>query len=200
MFNFKPNRIMTNATRINMNDDNLLMDHISNRNDYYAFQTLFHKYYGTLCNRALSITQSRQMAEEIVSDVFLKIWKNREVLQIKVSVQAYLMKATYNLSIDYIRQATRHRTLTSELNDDFTSDYVSPSDKVIGDEVQYIIESAIDALPPQCKRIFRMSRDAEMTYAEIATSLNLSIKTIETHMGRSLKYLRATLRQQSVMI
>ncbi len=99
-FNFKPNRIMTNATRINVNDDNLLMEQISNRNDYYAFQTLFHKYYSTMCNKALSITQSRQMAEEIVSDVFLKIWKIRSKFSSSVLAIAIIVNEIVQLFIE----------------------------------------------------------------------------------------------------
>lgn len=190
---------MQNSAKFNRQTDTLLIEQITINNDYKAFQTLFHKYYATLCQQAYMLTQSSDIAEEIVSDVFLKIWRNRETLQIKISILAYLMKATRNASIDYLRQKTRQRAYNHDIEGDFTSDYASPTDMMIGDETLTIIEKAIEALPPQCKLIFRMSRDAEMTYTEIATKLNLSIKTIETHMGRSLKFLRESLRQQAVL-
>lgn len=191
---------MHSSARINRQNDALLIEQVTINNDYKAFQELFHKYYSALCQQAYMLTHSSDIAEEIVSDVFLKVWKNRESLQIKISILAYLMKATRNASIDYLRQVTRQRAYNHDIEGDFTSDYASPSDMIIGDETQKIIERAIEALPPQCKLIFRMSRDSEMTYTEIASKLNLSIKTIETHMGRSLKFLRESLRQQAVLL
>jgi RNA polymerase sigma-70 factor (ECF subfamily) len=190
---------MTNATRIYEQNDAFLMQLINTNNDYKAFEQLFHRHYSRLCRYVLTLTQSADVAEEIVSDVFLKIWQKRDVLEIKSSVNAYLTTATRNLAIDHLRRVARHRNRVEELAGDYQGDYASPSESVIGSETHDIIEAAIDSMPPQCKLIFRMSRDSGMTYPEIAATLNLSIKTIETHMGRSLKFLRESLRRQAVL-
>lgn len=179
-------------------DDTTLMWQICAQNDDCAFEQLFHQYYGRLCRYAFRLTRASHTAEEVVSEVFLKYWKSRENLQIQSSVYAYLAKATHNLAIDHLRSMVRQRGRLDELKGDFRGDYASPSDVMIGDETNTIIESAIDALSPQCRLIFRMSRDSGMSYAEIARTLNLSVKTVEVHMGRSLKLLRASLRRKEV--
>lgn len=180
-------------------NDSTLMWQISAQNDDCAFEQLFHMYYGRLCRYAFRLTRAPHTAEEVVSEVFLKCWKNRESLQIQSSVYAYLARATHNLAIDHLRSMVRQRGRLDELKGDFRGDYASPSDVMIGDETNAIIESAIEALSPQCRLIFRMSRDNGMSYAEIAHTLNLSIKTVEVHMGRSLKVLRASLRRKEVI-
>ena len=190
---------MTNSTKSFETTDTVLMQRINTQNDYQAFEQLFHRHYGRLCRYIFTVTQSEDISEEIVSDIFLKIWQKRDVLEIKTSVNAYLTTAARNLAIDHLRRVKRQRYQSCELVGDFKTDYVSPSDRVIGHETHDIIETTIEAMSPQCKLIFRMSRDNSMTYSEIAKALNLSIKTVETHMGRSLKFLCESLRQQSVL-
>ncbi len=190
---------MANTARFIEITDAALMQCISTHNDYRAFEQLFHRHYGRLCRYVFSVTQSEDISEEIVSDIFLKIWQKRAILDIKSSVNAYLTTASRNLAIDYLRRVKRQRYQSCELVGDFKTDYASPSDRVIGHETHDIIEATIEAMSPQCKLIFKMSREDSMTYSEIAKTLNLSIKTIETHMGRSLKFLRESLRQQAVL-
>ncbi|NJN35506.1 MAG: RNA polymerase sigma-70 factor [Saprospiraceae bacterium] len=183
----------------NLLEDQLMMQRVTRDNDYRAFEMLFHRYYNQLCRYALTLTQVREAAEEIAADVFLRIWRNRETLVIKSSVHAYLIAAARNQSIDYLRKVIRERGRNEEIDRDFDSEYATPDQVVVGKESDKIIESAIDALPPQGKLIFRMSRDKGMTYVEIADTLGLSIKTVETHMGRSLKFLRSSLREAQVL-
>lgn len=190
---------MTSTTRFCESTDTVLIHRINTQNDYPAFEQLFHRHYARLCRYVFTITQSEDISEEIVSDIFLKIWQKRGFLDIKTSVNAYLTTASRNLAIDHLRRVKRQRHQSCELVGDFKTDYVSPSDSVIGHETHDIIETTIEAMSPQCKLIFRMSRDKSMTYSEIAKTLNLSIKTVETHMGRSLKFLRESLRQQAVL-
>lgn len=163
------------------------------------FEQLFHRYYEPLCRFALSMVDSVEMAEEIVSDVFVKIWKNQDNLTIRTSLHSYLFTSVRNQSIDYLRKAMRQRTQSDEICAEFASDYDSPEERAISEELEVAIESAIEMLPPQGKKIFRLSRDQGMKYHEIAAHLNLSIKTVETHMGRSLKYLRETLLEKNVL-
>jgi len=157
------------------------------------FEQLFHQYYEPLCRFALSLVDSIEMAEEVVSDVFVKIWKNQENLAIKTSLRAYLFISVRNQSIDYLRKAVRQRTQPAEICSSFPSNYDSPEERTISSELEVFIEAAIDALPPQGRKIFRLSRDNGMKYHEIAAYLHISIKTVETHMGRSLKFLRERL-------
>jgi RNA polymerase sigma-70 factor, ECF subfamily len=171
-------------------DDQMLFQHIQMDNSRDAFEQLFHRYYNSLCRLSLSISKSSEVAEEVVSDVFLKFWLKRHELNITSSVHAYLVMSVRNRTIDYLRKIIRDRNKSLELDGDFVSNYASPHQLVIGDEMNVLIESSIDALSPQCRMIFRMNRDSGLTYNEIAQELGLSIKTIETHMGRALRFLR----------
>jgi RNA polymerase sigma-70 factor, ECF subfamily len=189
----------TSATKMYESTDAHLIQLITAQSDYTAFEQLFHRYYGSLCRYAYTYVKAYDEAEEIVSDVFLKIWKNRDVLQIQSSISAYLVRSTRNSSIDRLRYLNRQRRKTYDLVGDFEANYASPSDMVIGEETGKLIEAAVEALTPQAKLIFRMSRDTGMTQADIAIKLNLSIKTVEAHMGRALKSLRESLRQQAVL-
>lgn len=187
------------ATKMYELTDAHLIELVTKQSDYTAFEQLFHKHYSSLCRYAYTYVKAYDEAEEIVSDVFLKIWKNREVLQIQSSISAYLVRSTRNSSIDRLRYLNRQRRKTYDLVGDFEGNYALPSDLVIGEETGRIIEAAIEALTPQAKLIFKMSRDTGMTQNDIAQKLNLSIKTVEAHMGRALKSLRESLRQKAVL-
>ena len=179
--------------------DAYLIQQVTSQSDYAAFEQLFHRHYSNLCRYAYTYLKAHDASEEVVSDVFLKIWKNRDTLHIQSSISAYLGRATRNLAIDHLRYSNRQRRKTYDLVGDFQANDASPSDLIIGNETNRLIEAAIEALTPQAKLIFRMSRDNNMTQADIAQKLNLSIKTIEAHIGRALKSLRASLRQQAVL-
>ncbi len=158
-----------------------------------AFDALFKEQYQPLCRFAYSLLDSVELAEEVVADVFIKIWKNKENLQIQTSLKAYLMASVRNRSIDYLRKQLRHQTESDEGVKDLATNYSSPEEQAISAELEQIIESAIDQLPPQGRIIFRMSRDQGLRYQEIADQMQISIKTVETHMVRSLKTLRENL-------
>jgi len=159
-----------------------------------SFEQIYHRYYQGLCRYAQRFTHCAHTSEEIVNEVFLKFWKQRDSLMVHTSVYGYLAFSTRNLCIDYLRRKNRKGGWASELSGDFQADYASPSELLIGHETQHLIDRAIDSLSLQCRQIFRMSREANMTYAEIAAAMDLSVKTVEAHMGRSLKLLRERLR------
>lgn len=158
------------------------------------FDRLFNQFYPGLCRYAQSLLQTEDAAQEVVNEVFVKYWKNQEALTIRSSIHAYLVTATRNMAIDRLRSISRRRFTSHELEGDYTTDYAQPHDILVEAETHSLIEEAIEALPPQGRLIFRMSRDNGMSYAEIAQSLGLSVKTIESHMGRSLKCLRKRLQ------
>lgn len=171
--------------------DELLMQDLAAKDDARALEILFHRHYETLCRYVFAILKCHHTTQEVVSDVFLKIWNQRHTLHIQVSLRAYLLTAVRNLAIDYLRRQARHRTVEADaIHSDLPCGYTSAHDQVVGREADDIIEAAIERLPRQGRAIFRLSRDGGMKYREIADYLGLSIKTVETHMTRSLVYLR----------
>ena len=173
-----------------------LLEMIRKDDDDRAFEELFHRYYAVLCQRVRGMIDCPHRTEEIVSDVFIKMWNNRRKLSISSSLKAYLFTAVRNQAIDFLRKQARNRTIDGEIRSAVPSTYSSPEEAVIFEEVSDAVEAAIEALPPQGRHIFRLSRDEGLKYREIASLLNISIKTVETHMRRSLIFLRKELRGQ----
>lgn len=170
--------------------DEVLLNQVIHHSDYKAFERLFHRYYTLLCQRVNSRIGNPHFAEEIVSDVFTKIWRNRANMSINTKVKYYLFTAIKNQTIDYLRKQVKRRKYQYEINRDFQSNFATPEELIIGEELRTKIENAIELLPPQAKHIFRMSRDDGKKYREIAVELNISIRTVETHIRRSLITLR----------
>jgi RNA polymerase sigma-70 factor, ECF subfamily len=184
-------RQMSTLTKQEPVSDEMLLNAIATHNDAKALEQLFQRHYAPLCRYVYTIVQCRYTTEEVVSDVFMKIWNQRQVIQIQSSLKAYLLTSVRNLSIDYLRRQARRRTVgTDAIHSDISCSYTSAHDRLVGEEATTIIEAAIERLPRQGKVIFRLSRDGGMKYREIADHLGLSIKTVETHMTRSLVYLR----------
>jgi RNA polymerase sigma-70 factor (ECF subfamily) len=151
--------------------------------DYYAFRELFTHHYRALCNYAMRVVVTREIAEEVVSDVFVKLWKNREQIEVHTSFQAYIYRAVRNQALDYLKLRV-HRQYERESLDSVQwnlshADHFSPAE-----------EMSINDLPRQCQIIFRLSREEGLRYRDIAERLEISVKTVETQMSRALKVLR----------
>ncbi|MEM1321144.1 MAG: RNA polymerase sigma-70 factor [Bacteroidota bacterium] len=180
-----------NTEREPLSDEALL--EAMRESNYRAFEQLFHRYYQLLCKRAFGLTHCTFKSEEIVSDVFIKIWKNRSTIKLDSKVKYYLYRAIRNQAVDYLRKQIKERNYKGEINQEFESGYSQPDELMIGKELHVKMEAAIESLPRQGRHIFRLSRDEGMKYREIADLLDISIRTVETHMRRSLIYLRARL-------
>jgi RNA polymerase sigma-70 factor (ECF subfamily) len=171
-----------------------LLTRVLEHDDYIAFEKLFIFNYNPLRNFCKKIVRINEVAEELVSEVFLKIWSNRKHIVISSSPKSYLYTAVRNISFDHLRKE-KHSVLAGlEEAAMVPCDSSDPHRWSEYQELQGRIEKAVDSLPRQCKLVFRMSRDHGMKYNEIAEELQLSVKTIETQMGRALKSLRVTLK------
>jgi RNA polymerase sigma-70 factor (family 1) len=173
-------------------DVELLILRVLQENDYKAFQTLFRKMYSPLCQFCIKFVHVREIAEELVSDVFYNIWKNRERITV-TSPKAYLFTSVRNKSFDYLRKVKRSVCVDLEAANHIPATVNSSYEVMIHDELHHRFERSVANLPKQCRLIFELSRDEGMKYKEIAVMLNISIKTVETQMGRALKNLRKSL-------
>lgn len=175
-------------------DIDQLLTRVLEHDDYIAFEKLFIFNYNPLRNFCKKIVRINEVAEELVSEVFLKIWSNRKHIVISSSPKSYLYTAVRNISFDHLRKE-KHSVLAGlEEAAMVPCDSSDPHRCSEYEELRGRIEKAVDRLPRQCKLVFRMSRDHGMKYNEIAEELQLSVKTIETQMGRALKSLRVTLK------
>ena len=167
---------------------------VQQNDDFQAFETIFHQYYGLLCNLVYRMVNCEHQAEEIVSEVFSKLWVNRQKINVDVSLKALLVTSAKNRSIDYLRKSKKLKQVSIDGFQGLQEPSESPEYSIIFQEFNQQVENWIEALPPKGKMIFRMSRDEGLKYYEIASKLNISVKTVETHMRRSLINLRGKLK------
>ncbi|MEM9820416.1 MAG: RNA polymerase sigma-70 factor [Bacteroidota bacterium] len=163
-------------------------------NDRDALQLLFRNYYPAICRSIYRYHKDPQVVEDIAQDLFLKIWEKRHRIQIKSSLQAYLHRMAVNESIDYLRKIKRLEQKKSMPQAMAVSTMPSAEEEYLGLELQERINACINALPPRCQLIFKLSRYEEMTYKQIAEQLEISVKTVENQMGKALKILRGQLQ------
>ncbi|MEM6841791.1 MAG: RNA polymerase sigma-70 factor [Bacteroidota bacterium] len=157
-----------------------------------SVETYFRTYYAPLCQTVHKMVQSSAVAEDIVQDVFLKVWNNRTQLDEQKSVKAYLYRAAINTTLNYLEKTKAHTSLDSEYE---SQSGVNTTDESLAyQETEQRIQAAIASLPPKCKVVFTLSRFEDKSYAEIAQTLNVSVKAIEKHMGKALKILREQLK------
>lgn len=163
--------------------------------DPLAYKELFLLYQPRLVNFSLSITHSKESAEEIVSDVFLKIWLNRTTLNGIKNLHLYLYVSTKNASINYVlQQKKRYSFSLDEVLVELKSIYFDPEQLMITAEMVKRIHQAIQQLPPKCRLIFKLVKEDELKYKEVAELLQLSIKTVEAQMTIALRKIHASIR------
>jgi RNA polymerase sigma-70 factor, ECF subfamily len=160
--------------------------------DEAAFEALFRAFAPGLCALAVRYVASRAVAEELVQDLFLDIWTRRAGLVVDRSVASYLQTAMRNRAMNHLRHERRMVAMPGAAERPEDADAGAPGESELLDALE--LQDAVEHLPARCRLIFTLSRQQDMSYGEIAASLGLSIKTVETQMGRALKSLRDRLR------
>lgn len=169
--------------------------------DEVSFNGVFTAYYIRLCTFANRFIGNMHDSEEIVSEVFLYVWENRESLIITLSLKSYLFKMVQNKCLNHIKHKGIENEYVKLVEQNFVStdgknhdEPVYYSDNLIELELESEITQAIESLPEKCREIFQMSRFGNLKYSEISKKLNLSEKTIERQMGIALHKLREKLK------
>ncbi len=173
--------------------DNQLLETLK-AGDITAFEMLFRTYYQPLCNYAYTFVQDHDDAEEIVQATFLQVWEKREVLEIRTGVKPYLYAMVRNACLNVIKhEKVKQQHVAAEMAMGERS-VESVSRTVMASELESRIHGAMESLPEQCRLVFKLSRFEELKYSEIAEQLNISIKTVENHMGKALRIMREQLK------
>ena len=168
-----------------------LLDRVLTKGDYHAFQLLFRKMYHPLCVFSMKYVVTREVAEEVVSDVFYSIWKNKKKISVS-SHRSYLYTSVRNRALDHLRTLKKARHCSIDEAVELPSESYTIHQALENREAEKQLNDAIRSLPKQCKIIFELSREQGMKYREIAQHLSISIKTVEAQMSRALKHLRKT--------
>lgn len=158
--------------------------------DSDSFTEIFKVYYRDLVIFANSFTNDFATAEEIVQDTFIKIWEDREILNIKVSLKSYLLKTVQNKCINWHRRRrvinnyNSHIIRTTRLFEYDTDNYILLS------EMKSTLKKAYSQLPEKLQETYKLHRSEGLKYSEIAEQLNISVKAVEARMSKALRFLR----------
>lgn len=168
--------------------------------DVKSFERVFNQYAESLVRYAETILKNTYEAEDVVQQLFVQFWAKRETVEINTSLKSYLYRATHNSSLNKIKQ--------QGVKENYAAYYTYVGNHVAGSAAQYVegkevseaIGAAIEELPEQCRKVFKMSRFGHLKYQQIADELGISVKTVENQMGKALKHMRVRLKDYIAMV
>ncbi|GAP69977.1 RNA polymerase sigma-70 factor, Bacteroides expansion family 1 [Bacteroidales bacterium 6E] len=159
------------------------------KSDKDALKEIFEAYYPSLCHYASHFLGDHDQSEEVVQDLFVRLWEKRERLEISLSLRSYLFRSVRNQCINLIMHEKVKQNHARKIRDAIIED-AAVEDYYLEEEISEAISSAISALPEKRREIFLLSRQEGLKYQEIAVRLNISVKTVEAQMGLALRFLR----------
>ena len=165
-----------------------------------AFEMIFKTYYQPLCRYAYSFLSDKEEAEEVVQSAFITIWEKRSTLEVQTSFKSYLYRMVRNACLNVIKHSKVKQQHVAQALAGGEPQHEHVTETVHSSELEIRISDAMKTLPEQCRLVFQLSRFEELKYQEIADQLNISVKTVENHMGKALKLMRVQLREYLPMI
>lgn len=160
-----------------------------------AFTAFYLENFKKLILVSEKYVKSIPVAEEIVQNIFLKIWEDRQLLADIDSIKAYLYRSTTNASINHINRERSLEKHHMKIAENLTTEEIDSMDEE--NELIILLYKEIELLPEKCREVFKLSRLEKKKYREIALQLNISEKTVENHMGHALKVLRFRIMNQA---
>jgi len=184
---------------IQKESENALVEKLKN-NSKSAFSVIFLTYYQDLVRFAFRFTKNADLSEEIVQDVFVKVWEERSTLEIHHSLKSFLLKSVQNLSIDRLRHLNIVNKYASLVLDNPILSENATENYVLRDELELNYIRAMEKIPAEYADVYRMSRVEAQSYHEIAQKLGVSVRTVEVRIGKALSLLREELKDFLITI
>ena len=178
----------------NINDEERFIFQRMVEGDKGAFRFFFEKYYTDLCNFVNIYLNDPITTEDIVQDIYVYFWNKKENIRIETSVKSYLLKASKNKSLNYLRDEKARLVIQNKLAEESETSYEIPVISEDNHWLQEIVRMAVESLPEKCREIYILSKEKKLTYNEISNELGISVKTVENQMGNALKKMREFLR------
>ena len=174
---------------------NELQNRIGDNSDQAAFKELYYMLYKELFRFATVFVYEKELAEEVIQDVFTKLWSQREKLSHINNLKVYLYSAVKNAAINYRKKYPLQSLSNPNLSAiELGYNNQTPEHLMISAQMVAQINSSIQSMPPKCKLVFLMVKEDQLKYREVADILNISIKTVETQMGIALKKMNTALQ------
>lgn len=179
----------------NIEQDYLLQNQVS-QGDQQAFAILFDRYHPRLFHFIVNLVKSKEVAEELVMDVFLKIWLSRDIISSIENFDGFLFKIAYNKSIDFFRAAAKDKTVADIIWERMEIPAQSYADApLLMQEYENKLREAIDLLPPKRRKVFDMSRNEELSHGEIAQALGISKNTVANTIVEAKQFIKSYLEK-----
>lgn len=169
-----------------LTDENQLFKRLIEDNDLEAFEKIYQMHEKRLSHYAFQFTKSQFITEEIIQDVFFKLWIHRKSLKKDGNIKAYLYRMVRNRSLNYLRDAVQHEDLAEVLKKDALRARDQTDHPVISMDLDNIMDSVLERLPERKRSIFQLSRQEGKSNTEIAKQLGVTIKTVENHIWEAL--------------
>ncbi|WP_255564074.1 RNA polymerase sigma-70 factor [Pedobacter sp. HMWF019] len=165
-----------------------------------AFETVYGMFYVQLCRVAYKKLGDEALVEELVQDVFLNLWVKRKSLDTEGNLQAYLYATLRNKALSELRNRLLRSQHYIKVREEGGMFSVNIEDEYVARETELKIKKIIDSLPPQCREAFILSREEQLSYKAIAERMNISVNTVEKHVGKALKKLRTEFKDYNTPI
>lgn len=163
------------------------------RTDGTAFmELLYRQFYRPLGNVVFRVVQDRAVAEDVLQDVFMRIWNNRETLVVRTTYKTYLYSAALNAAVRYQQRHNRQVAWDDASVPDRGVN--TTAEQLDGQDAEQALADALATLPPQCRAVFLLSRQEGLSYQQIADTLEVAPKTVENQMGKALRLMREHLK------
>lgn len=159
-----------------------------------SVEQLFKLHYAFVCNVINRYVRDRYKTEDIAQEMFAELWQKRDHLMIHTSAPAYLRRMAISRTLNFLRDSKKYNWEDLKTSIETEAGYPGQSNDIIlkmeEEELKKCLDAAIQALPEKCRLVFLLNRQEEMSYAEVAKHLNISVKTVENQIGKALKLLR----------
>lgn len=179
-------------------DNENIIRHVIQKNPKEGFELLFKRYYKPLCSHAIRYVYSKEVAEDLVSEIFASMWSKGLYTNITQSTfRTYLYQALRNSIYNYLDKEYRNQEHHKKINviSESPIERTTPQSILLFDELVLKIQTTIENLPAQCQRVFILSRIDNKRNREIADELDIKIKTVEAHLTKALTALKSTIQE-----
>ncbi|QXP66413.1 RNA polymerase sigma factor [Polaribacter sp. AHE13PA] len=181
-----------------LSDDTILAKSIK-KGSRKAFSVLFDRYYKKLLDYAVTYTHDLHEAEDIVQQTFITLWNNRLKINTEKSIKSYLYRITHNTYIDIYRKQKKSDSFFNELKEQVLRERITEDPEILEKRITKL-KNTIEILPEQCKKVLYLNKFENLKYKEISEQLDISIKTVESHMYTAYKKIRKAFEEDNLFL